>query len=469
MSQQRPQRFGNLVRWWHIVLFVLLVTVLLAPFVIRSARLAGIPDIPDPFDVAAFGFVPLDPEDNAFTLYTQLCAGLRPMSHEAGEQFDGAVTEGWSAAGPELREWLQQNRGLLTGFRAASERLDALYHQPAELTISTPLPTVQGLRELSRLAILEGTRLEHEGNYPAAWNCYRMVFRCSRHLGHHGTIIERLVGVALHAVATNAMLRWSEAPAVDAAQLRTALQDVRTSYKKTPSISMAFKTEYLVNMKTLRNPDRFQELGGDATQNLLRIRPLAYVLGEPEISRRVLKHFWTNVLSGCDMSRDQRPLIVLGAAVVDRPVELPDDTTASPQEISSWLQRTILARLLVPAVKQVVESTDREAARQLLLELALSIQRFRRERGEWPHSLSDLHADFPESLPIDPYGTGTPLGFRAEEDPSEGTTIWSIFTDGVDDEGRVDGRKPEAAGRGDLIVKVRERNAPREQESESSP
>ncbi|MFN0050758.1 MAG: hypothetical protein ACKV0T_01115 [Planctomycetales bacterium] len=455
MSEQSPQRFGNMVRWWHIVLFLFLTTVLLTPIGIRTARLAGVPDIPHPFDVAAFGSVQIAPEENAFTLYSQLRGALSPMPRAAGDQYEATIAEGWGAAGPELRAWVEQNRGLLEMFRVACERPDAMYLQPSNQTLNTIFEEVHGLRELSRLAILEGARLEHEGDDQGAWDCYRMVLQCSRHVGRHGGRVERQVGAALHRLATDATLRWCQSAALDPQALRTALQEVRAIYLTSIPDSETLKTEYLVCLQALGDPELFQGPGGTATQQLMSRNPLTYILGEPELSLRVVKLYWTNIMSGCDLPRNLRPTAIDTYGLRDCTIALPDGQTASPQEIAAWLRRTTTAAMLFPNCREAVNTTDREVARQMLLKLALSIQRYQREQGTLPRSLSDLNADFSGSLPTDLFGSGEPLRFRVEEHPAEGITLWSLGADEVDDEGRVEAQLQFTPGPGDIIVKVR--------------
>jgi hypothetical protein len=65
---------------------------------------------------------------------------------------------------------------------------------------------------------------------------------------------------------------------------------------------------------------------------------------------------------------------------------------------------------------------------------ALAAERFRLAQGRLPDSLNALMPNYLPELPIDPFD-GQPLKFRATD---EGITIYSIYENEQDDEGRVE-------------------------------
>jgi hypothetical protein len=254
-------------------------------------------------------------------------------------------------------------------------------------------------------------------------------------------MIERLVGNALHAMATESSVRWSARPGVGASELRTALNDVRAIYKTTAPASGPLKVEYLSFVNLLDDPgaldsDARSRAGLPGRGGWL----VLYPLGEPEMSRRVAKLAWTNWLSECDRPRRLRSPVSAGALALFDPVSETGSKEEGrrPDQIEAALKRSYVARLMIPATQLYFSAQDREAARQGLLEALLALQFYHRERNEYPDSLDNLVGIVLDIVPVDPFGNGEPLHYRREQDPAEGCTIWSIGPDGVNDDGRID-------------------------------
>ena len=445
--------------WWKLPLILVPAWLVAMPFAIRGYRLAGLPSAPEPFDLAAARHVEIASVDNAFELYRTAAGNLVPISAAARGQPD-ALDGTWRDVPSEWREWLTQNRAALEPYLAGTALPESLYHQPGEMQINTTLDIVQKLRELARLSELEAMRLEDAGDPEGAWKWNLAIFRCSRHCGMHGCLIEHLVGNALHGRATESVTRWAADPHVTAAMLRTALADVQASYRMTAPLSTPLKVEYLMLAKTISDSDGRSQLisSGDAPE-IARLGPLLYPLGEPEMSLRVARLLWANILSQCDRPRPLRAALVAGKSGVyeeDAASKIgSSDASLSPEKIEEWMQRTLLLRLMAPAMNQAVLAHDREQARQALLEVLLAAQLYYREKGEFPESAELLVGDFLDALPIDPFGTGDPVHYRREPDRAAGATIWSIGPDGHDDDGKLDMLQPpqQTQQKGDLILR----------------
>jgi hypothetical protein len=442
-------------RTWKVLTGIWL-SILMVPFLTHAFRLAGLPDIPDPFDAQQFGRIDVAPPDNAYELYEAAAAGLSHMSQPVRQGYEAAFAGGWAAAGNETRAWVEQNREALNLYRRGSERRDALYHKPADARLADDQNVTQSLHDLARLTLLEAIRLEDAGDYGAAWNLYRVNLRSSRHSGLHGNVIERLTGASIHASTTASIVRWAASPQVDAARLRSALDDARSTYKRTAVPSVPLKVEYqtFLNLFSGSHSPKPGENADDAFLEPI-VWYAAYPLGEPEMSRRVAKLAWANWLSQCDRPRRERmPLatIDMGLFAPDPAVPATSDRMA-PSDIENWAERALLAKLFLAPVRHFLAAHDREQAREALLETALVLQVFYREHGAYPESADALVASTHEKLPVDVFGTGGPIHFRREPDPADGVTIWSIGLDGVDDDGRLDVANARD-NKGDLLIRV---------------
>src|SRR5262249_42600666 len=131
----------------------------------------------------------------------------------------------WSDADQKVRDYLETNRAALETWREGTERPDAIYYQPGQSTADMSLPMAQHLRTCSRLASLEGSRLEANGAMEQAWSWYKAMLRASRHLGRHGVLMERQMAAHDYQMAAQRIANWSADQRVDSTLLRRALSD----------------------------------------------------------------------------------------------------------------------------------------------------------------------------------------------------------------------------------------------------
>jgi hypothetical protein len=222
----------------------------------------------------------------------------------------------WSKAGQPVRDYLERNRAALETWRRGSERSDALYHQPGEFALDTLLPLVTEMLGLSRLAGLEGSRLEEQGAMERAWDWYRAMLRHSRLTGRHGVLIERMIGAERHKDAAGRIVNWAADPRVDATMLRRALEDTIEADALTPPLSEALKLEYLMFLRDLNElrvlPKEVPLPGGQA--GLLEQVASSAALTVP------IRRIWLRASNDVERSRRAVRLLVANwLAQVDRP------------------------------------------------------------------------------------------------------------------------------------------------------
>ena len=300
-------------RFWTVGPAVLITLAIL--ITIKATSLNGLPDIGDPFDIEEFAR-PIPDETNAFVLYKRAFdkLGKGPINPS------GVWTADWGSSSDQQRRWLEESREALELWKQGTSRPDALYIPPKTLKITTLLPVIQGMRSFGRLAILEGGRLEAEGDLNGALDWYLAVLRSSRHCGRRGVAIERLVGIAIGAMVSSRLSTWAVDPRVDAAMLRKALDAVGEADTMTPPASDAIKCEYISFVNTIADPVYLDPAkligvsGGKATWNWSSSGPgqafsraeLSFKR-EPERSRRVYRLIIANWLAYCDRPKSTRP------------------------------------------------------------------------------------------------------------------------------------------------------------------
>jgi hypothetical protein len=415
--------------------------ILVAPFIYRESRVSGIPDLGPPFDLEADGTIELAREDNALFDYRAAGTFVRDLPGAENDAYDAVRTKGWSEATDGLKAWVDSNRAALDLWKPATRKTDLLVHQPRELNIHALLPETQSLRVFARVATIEAVRLESEGKFDEAWELHESTLRSSRHSGRHGCLIERLVGMALHSMAVQGIIRWSNDPRVTEQQLATALQAVTEIDAGTAPLSVALKAEYFSLLNTIDLSDPAGAVASGITGGDARLMRLAMFLqNEPLLGRLVLQQIWVNVLEHIDKPLADRPPVQpgrFGVLFEDPAGGYPAESNRLPAAtIESLAARSVLVALMVPAITQTAIGVDRERARQAVMIAALAAQIHRRRTGDFPATLKDVvESGVLKTIPVDPFSMSRdPVRYRKD---AESLTIWSVGENGTDEGGDV--------------------------------
>ena len=408
-TEARPRRLGRLA----LALAALALAGSTAFLTWWTTTLHGLPDVGDPFDVAAFER-PIPDDSNAFVLYKQ-AAALVPKAPPN-------LTVDWNTAAPAERRWLEASQEALKIWREGTERPDALDILPHNLTFETKLDVAQALRnDFTKLAQLQGGKLEAEGDVAGALEWYLALLRSSRHSGRRGGFIERVIGCAMGNIACARLTRWAASPIVDARMLRQALNAVYAAEAATPPASDGLKAEYLSVLHSLDDPELMVKMldyevvpdnkGGSTTlygqhqwkSNLIRVRRRA--LNEPERSRRVIRLVFANWLAYCDRPPGRRPPKALPNPVItgkDPYKALLSDLFATdasapgaaralpPEKVARWFASTIDAEAFLPAYVSIDRAVARERSTRGNLLVALANELHKREHGHYPEHNEDL-------------------------------------------------------------------------------
>jgi hypothetical protein len=397
---------------------------------IGGVRSAGpLPDVGDPFDVAAETRpVRILDDDNAFVLYTNV---TRPRLHWPPPfkkpDFEKLT---WSQAGEDVRAFVDEHRPALEFWREASARPEALYHQPSQILIDTLLPIVQEVSGLARMAGLEGSRHEEKGEMNQAWTWYRAMLRSSRHVGMHGVIIERLVGARMHELAAERALHWAADPRTDGKLLRQALDDILAADAMTPPLSRALKLDYLMYLHDLRDlrvlvteipmPGGrfgwFEQMvkASGAKPQIQRIRLQA--TNDVERSRRAISLLFANWLAQVDKPASQRaPIAIQKPTVIFAadPTAPPAARAVPPEVLDQAIDHTAFAREVFHPPPDLAAGGDsllnapfdpksvlgRELRHRAVLIVMLAAELFGREQGHPPATAGALLGRYLKQLP----------------------------------------------------------------------
>ena len=454
---ENPEESGS--SWWNprvwpagVWLLLIGAFVMLVPFGIRMVMLAGVPAIAEPFDVAEFARWDVPANQDAFTEYRlavgmheRITADLRLRSRTEPTNFDVVSEQGWSAADEPLKEWLELHREALTVWKKGTAKQQGMSQAPDQLTFDSILISIREMRSFVRMAMLEEERCIHEGRFDEAWRWARAANRSGGHTSYRGSLIQGLVGIAIHASSMAGMARWAERPEVTSEQLKSALADVKSDYRLYELPSNVLKAEYLALRNTLRSRSWIQFVDVpsfvDQTSPVtgVAMKMLYWVVGEPELTLRISRHVLANQLSEIDKPlRERRKLASLGLVMLFDPdpaaPRLPGQL--DPARIDRAINRSLVSRSGLRATQQFDQGVLRQMAKQAAIEVLLAAQAYRRDHGEFPETLLSLVPNYLDEVPSDPFNPkGGPMLYRRDE--PEKAVVWSLGSDGIDGGGNV--------------------------------
>lgn len=411
------------------------VVLLLSPLLFRSFMIARVPDIGDPFDVEEFCRLDVPDADNAFTSYRAAAAALHPMPAAIQRKsFQIAESEGWRAAEPAIRDWVTDNHAALEVFVAGSRCDVALAIPPARFRGRMDFGAAQDVRHLARIAALDASRSEETGDYAGAWQLHNAIVRAGLHVGQ-GTHFERLVGNAILKQAAEGIGRWSSLPQVDANQLRQAVTDASHWPKLRVPLSRSLKFDYLhvrhelnsnlVELERNRGETKLETRLGLRFVDTSVGQILMYLAGEPQVSKHAIQILFANWLAQCDLPHDERsPLVTRSARLFSLNRKLPATVKQySPDLVEKYLAQTTYAEQCLPYID--IAQLEQQESLPAELTVALALQLYYREHGEFPARLDLLVGNGLEQLP-ESFRPGTATAASYHPD-SRGVKLPTVF------------------------------------------
>lgn len=306
---------------WRLALITLytLVAAVIGMLMWREASLRAIPNVPDPFDVDERTLASHDDNQNAFHYYRKACIAFRPnplvVAHVNDRAFAARASASWSELwtdiDPDLRRWKDRNADALRLWRTGTEQrvaVDSRIETPysREWSDWDQLFVWYGFPTLVRI---EAARLEARGEMSEAWTWYRALLRSFRHI-RAGSSLEQNrwydVELTCQKDARVAIESWTSNSKTDTALVRRALADVESLDDLPVSESRALRELYRATLQRLNAPSA--DVRAQVREELERRRgPEAWYsrapgiawlhelsFNEPERSRRVARHIFTN-------------------------------------------------------------------------------------------------------------------------------------------------------------------------------
>ena len=417
---------------------ILLAMILLSLFLYRTYRISSIPDIGDPFDVAAFEAIVVPASDNAAEIYAAADVMLvRGRGKYPSEDLDRVFESGWCDATEGIQKWLTENEPALDKWRRGTELPTAQFASPKQQSIYSAFDLVYSLDEFAHLARLRAERSLHEANVVEVWNWLRAGVRSTRHC-QHGGFIGRIISDSTFRLFAQGINRWAADSRVDENLLLRAAVQFDSDEAMTPLMSEGLKSEYVGYLHSLFRDLSWSNSGMIATGVEFpgsggMAFSFMFVLGEPEYSRRLMQHAFVGWIEQSDLPKANRTGLVSRKWGLIPHASKPG--RLSTADLESRLCLISLFGGVQPDFSGIIQYVDREAACRPSLKLILAAQRYYRLHGDWPGKLDDLVPDFIKALLADPLGkAGETMLMRRDGDD---LIIYSVADNGVDDGGAI--------------------------------
>lgn len=389
----------------------------------RQTRLAGLPDIGEPFDVSTYRTHARVPDErNAFVSYRKAAERYREMNPSEGRAFTKANLD-WSKADDTLRGWIIEHAASVSLLREGSEcpdeHLEAPKHLSGQAAAAAKSQLIIRLSWIGNVAILEAGRLRAGGDFAGAWALLNAVVRASRHMERAvPTVHCRTTAIIMIQFARDPIINWANDKAVELPLLRRALRDLADAEALTPPVSLTYQTEFLAAEESLANLEplvaaRTRQRSGSSSAGMFAFVPglEAFLQYEPERSHRVLRLLVANDLAWCDRPVSERPAI----AVPRLHLYASDPTTPSatsgipPEDLARWADSALITSQLSWRLGEI-EQWERTDRRSLgMLKEAVAVPLFTREIGRPPASAAEairhylpLPGDTPDRDEADP-------------------------------------------------------------------
>ena len=389
----------------------------------RELSLWRLPNAPEPFDVAKFGRIEVPDSENAMVAYRSAFARTGELEYRDYQvaQKAWSVTD-WSVADPEVRRWAEDHRHFLPIWLPATELRESLLVEPESMEMGTNLGPVQSLRPFVRLALLEGSRLEQDGDLAGAWTHYRAALRASRHAGMHGGVNQRLIGSSLLRQSRPRIEAWTENPKVTPGLLRQAIADVEACAAMTSPASEMVRVEYFVYRAAVNGPElwsKFSDSGPYCTSewynHVTGIRwAQRFLRHEPERSHRVLRLITAGYLAQCDRPPPLRPRLMFPPFMIyDQNSTTPAAVRSiTPEDLNAWAKDSVMDSL-ANSSSHLQPLIDAEPGTFDGLRIKMAERAFEIDHGKPPKTYGELLGPYLKSLPegLEP-GDPTKLGCR---------------------------------------------------------
>jgi len=264
------------------------------------------------------------------------------------------------------------------------------------------------------------------GDIAGAWADVATLYRLSRWTVSDGGIMSTLVWTVAESLAHGIATTLIETRAIDARTARATIE-VLATLRPRASLTGALRQERLYALESMAGVWRVARSGDgrqlDDDLGVMDVFAGKIDLGLDDAAFRALNRWYDRIDEAMEPA-DGEERIAAYEALFDefnaayRPLERPSLAerlvygaagvrTRVSRHVGEWVVREHL-----PDLSRVIDGERRTETRHRLLLVAIALEGYRAESGDYPETLDALAPAFLAAVPDDPFAPGTPLRYR---------------------------------------------------------
>lgn len=335
---------------------------------------------------------------------------------EGSDELRAAAVRGdpEALAAPEIVAWIEANQRALAALRSAVhyDYRGLLEVSPDDYSVvGILLPNLSTTRDLTRIVILEAKMHEQAGDYEAARRAYLDNFAVGVQISQGPTLIENLVGMAIHRATADSLLDSYAADYAERIDYLSLVDDLDETYRATRPIAECLQGERAMYFDTIQrtyewNSDLNSYRVADSAPEMLgqilgyasdreTVGPetliMCYALGNVGFEKMIAQanDYYDRVTAAAMLPYPQ------GKYELER-VEAQIDDPA-------FRLRNPLMATLMPSLRRCTQVAARNEAARNAVRLITNLKAYRQAYGRYPDSL-DVFGE--SDVTFDPYAGG---------------------------------------------------------------
>jgi hypothetical protein len=306
---------------------------------------------------------------------------------------------------------------------------------------STLLPHAQNVREVTKLLVFDAMLRSQDRDADVALTSCRAILNTARSFGDEPCLISQFVRIACRQIAVSALERALAQGQPAQAALRDA-QQLLEKEEVVPLLLVGFRGERAGGNHCLAH---IEAASGPFARRSVLLSLLGMGNGSRESQYSLIEDFLCLPLYTSAGIERQRAAYLRFMTQAVEAAKLP--LGQQQAEMERWeaaaKAQPSLVRLIAPALNKMTAACLRSRMELRCAFVALAAERYRLDKNNWPDKLETLRkTGYLQDVPVDLFD-GQSLRLRRLKD---GLLIYSIGTDGEDNNGHLDRSKPFTKG-----------------------
>ncbi len=351
---------------------------------------------------------------------------------------------------PEIWKWIQMNEQPLKMVATGTEQpffyLPYVWSKEEEkkggVLIAVLLPIVQESRTFARLLVKRAMNHLGENRPKEAANDLLIIHKLARQIGHRGTLIEGLVGIAIESIALKGDAHLAQHPKFSAKQLKDYTQKVQSLSSVSDMKESLNLFERCVCLDAIQHIALTDD--DELAKSILEIDQVF-----PKQMRNLLFD-WNLILKTFNSYFDelekinQKPYLARKKLLEEKNKELKKmKSKLNLTEIvakgiffgtkyRSKILSSIFMNLLLPPHVPVFNAEERTLMKQDLSAIHFHLEIYKRDNGKYPASLNALVPKYLAKIPKERFAAKQDLKYQSN---GKSFKLYSIGYDGLDNKG----------------------------------